>query len=143
MNIDRAKLVEQLRKGISALQNWLQELMSEKESIAYSEGINIGIDMTISTLYEAGVKDKVIIDLLNKYWGIPRGEADSRLLFEKSQAPCREVKHFLELQGYSVDEISAFARKNFPIIRHECRLWDLRNDPEKLLKELEKLNGSK
>jgi len=139
-NWDSEKIVEILGRGAEELFDTLRQFLSESEARGLAGGIELGISNTVSALYEAGVSDGIIANLLNKYWGIPMEDADRRLLFEKEQAPWRELEHFLKLRGKSPDEIQEFKRKNSPKIRHNPQLWDLRHNPEKLLKELEKLD---
>lgn len=141
MNIDREKLVKQLARGWGAVQSWLQEWMSEKEAHAYSEGIDIGIEKTISALYEANVDDDMIISLLNKHWGICWDEAERRLQCEKRNAPSRIIRQYLQREGLSDQEVQHFFDSNRILIklRENPELRKLRNNPAALIDEIKKL----
>lgn len=139
MQISKEKIMEFLGHGANGLFDILKQFVVETEARGLADGVEWGICNTVSALYEGGVSDGIICILLNKYWGIPMEEAESRLLFEKGQAPCREAERFLRLQGASPQEISDFKRFNAAKIRHNPQLWNLCNNPEKLLKELQKL----
>ena len=108
---------------------------------SFLDGIEIGISATISSLYESGVAEDKIINLLNKYWDIPRQEAISRINHEKTQLCIRELKEYFILQGWSSKDIeSYFGEQLVGIkIRHNKELWGLWNNPKKLKHEIEKL----
>lgn len=109
--------------------------------VAFSDAIEIGITNTIAALYDADVDTEKIFHVLNKYWGINRDEAEERLIYEKSQAAIRELKHFLKMQCYSAKEIDQFMKENRVSIkiRHNNELWKLRRNPEKLKQEVQDL----
>ena len=138
---------EDVKKIISEGSKTVGELLlkSYKNTInqegvrAFNEAIQIGIQNTVSSLYDADVDDMNIICILNKYWGINRDEAIKLIAFEKKNAPVRELKTYLKLNGYSSKEIIEFVRINGSKIRHHNELWALKKDPEKLKNELEKL----
>lgn len=103
---------------------------------AFSEAIEIGIENTIGSLYEAKVNDKEIIRVVSQRWGICIQEVEERLVWEKYQATISALKQYLKLQGYSNSDIDSFMRENMASakIRGEKELWKLKDDPEKLLK---------
>lgn len=103
---------------------------------AFSEAIEIGIENTIGSLYEAKVNDKEIIRVVSQRWGICIQEVEERLVWEKYQATISTLKQYLKLQGYSNSDIDSFMRENMASakIRGEKELWKLKDDPEKLLK---------
>lgn len=107
---------EYLKKGgnfvLSVAREVLWEDINERENEAFAQGIEIGIKNTISTLYDANVEDKMIIQLLNMYWGINMDEAVRRLVQEKYSAAIRALTQFLKLKGYSELEIRSFMIKN-------------------------------
>ncbi|WP_442761486.1 hypothetical protein [Pseudolactococcus chungangensis] len=82
---------EDVKKIISEGSKTVGELLlkSYKNTInqegvrAFNEAIQIGIQNTVSSLYDADVDDMNIICILNKYWGINRDEAIKLIAFEK------------------------------------------------------------
>jgi len=116
-----------------------RESLNQAGNIAFSEGIEIGIENTIAALYDADVDDEVIVRLLNKHWGISNDEAEERLIFEKSQAAIRELRRYLKLQGYSTAEANQFMRTNMASIKikRDADLRKLRRNPEKLMKAVQ------
>lgn len=107
---------------------------------AFSEAIEIGIENTISSLYDADVGDDEIIRVLNKFWGINKNEAESRIIYEKSEATIRELKYYLKMQGWCNIKIEEFMKINmvYSKIKHNNELWKLRHKPEKLIQELKR-----
>lgn len=105
---------------------------------AFSDAIEIGIENTVAALYDANVDDKIILQVVNKYWGIGLNEATDMLIIEKKEATIRSLKEYLKLQGYSKSDIDDFIRvhKATSKIRHEKDLWKLKDDPEKLIKSI-------
>lgn len=113
--------------------------VNQAGEVAFSDAIEVGIENTIAALYDADVDDDEIIRVLNKFWGINRAVAEDRLVFEKSQAAIRELKRFLKMEGYSSSKINEFMKSNKVSIkiRHNNELWKLRNDPMRLMKEVQ------
>lgn len=115
--------------------------INQAGEVAFSDAIEIGITNTISALYDADVDEERIFHVLNKYWGINRDEAEERLIYEKSQAAIRELKHFLKMQNYSATKINEFM-ESYRVsikIRHDNELWKLRRNPEKLMQVVQDL----
>ena len=52
-----------------------------------------------------------------------------------------ELKRYLKMQGYSKREISEFMKSNMALIKisHNKELWELRRNPEKLMKAVQEL----
>lgn len=131
----------------TAGRNYITDLMLETfgdklnkiNEEAYTEAFELGISKTIASLYDTNVKDKEIIRALNKYWGINTEEAEKRIIFEKSQVTIRELRQYLRLQGLSEMKINEFMRTNrVPTkIKNNNELWELRNKPEMLLKQIQ------
>lgn len=135
---------EYLKEGKEILGNLFINIYGESlnrvSEDAFSEAIEKGIENTIASLYDADVSDDEIIRVLNKFWGINKSEAESRIIYEKSQATIREVKHYLKMQGWSDIRIKDFMKLNRVSIkiRHNNELWKLRRRPEKLIQEVQK-----
>lgn len=135
---------EYLKEGKEILGNLFINIYGESlnrvSEDAFSEAIEKGIENTIASLYDADVSDDEIIRVLNKFWGINKSEAESRIIYEKSQATIREVKHCLKMQGWSDIRIKDFMKLNRVSIkiRHNNELWKLRRRPEKLIQEVQK-----
>lgn len=54
------------------------------------------ISITTAALYEAKVKDDVIIRMLQKYWGLTESESREKLRIEKTvEYPCTAVAEYL------------------------------------------------
>ncbi len=139
MDVDKARTYA--AKAMEFLGEAFTEARDSALDNAYFEGIEIGIRVTNSSLYESGVSDEKIINLMNKYWDIPRQEAIDRLKFEKTELCIRELKNYLVLQGWHSRDIESYLREQLVSIkiRHNTELWNLWNKPEKLKQEIEKL----
>jgi hypothetical protein len=109
---------------------------------AFSEAIELGIENTVASLYDAKVSDKEIIRVVCEHWGISHQDAEDRLVWEKKQAAIRSLKQYLKLQGYSSLDIKEFMSETKVLvrIRHEKDLWKLKDAPEKLFKTLQSNN---
>ena len=114
------------------------ESLNQVGERAFSEAIEIGIENTIASLYDANVPDKEIVRVVCEYWGITNSETEERLIYEKQQAAIRSLGQYMELQGYSIIDINSFMSKYKVRIRHEKELWKLKDAPEKLFKVLQK-----
>lgn len=114
------------------------ETLNQAGEKAFSEAIEIGLENTFATLYEANVDDKIILSVVTKHWGIDLKEAEERLVFEKQQVAIRSLKQYLKLQGYSQKKSENFLRETQAIfkIRHNNDLWKLKDNPEKLYKSI-------
>ena len=135
---------EYLKEGKEILGNLFVNIYGESlnrvSEDAFSEAIEKGIENTIASLYDSDVSDDEIIRVLNKFWGINKSEAERRIIYEKSQATIREVKHYLKMQGWSDIRIKDFMKLNRVSIkiRHNNELWKLRRRSEKLIQEVQK-----
>lgn len=143
--IDRGKMKENIAKGGKAALDLLLEALEdgiyEKKEEVFAEAIEIGIENTISALYEANVSDEEIIHCLNKFWGVSRDESIDRILYEKSSAPLREIRNYLKLKGLSPKEVQNFILSNNVVIKlKNPKLKEMRRNPEKLIKELQKVD---
>ncbi len=116
------------------------EKMNEVAEEAFLQAIEIGIENTIASLYDTNVNDDEIISALNKFWGINKNEAESRIIYEKSKATIRELEYYLKMQGWDASKINQFMKSNMVRIkiRHNNELWKLRRKPEKLMQEVQK-----
>ena len=112
------------------------EIINEESQRAFSDAIEIGIENTIASLYDAGVQDDEIIRVVCEHWGIKKTEAEDRLLYEKSQSTIRSLKHYLKMQGFSKSEVQQFMLSNNVCIKvkKNRELWKLKNNPKKLMK---------
>jgi len=139
MDMDKVRLYA--FKAMDFFGEAVSEARNEVQDKAFFDGIEIGIRVTISSLYESGVSDEKIINLLNKYWEIPRQESVDRLRFEKVELCKRELREYLILQGWSSKDVNSYYRKQMigAKIRNNKELWGLWSKPEKLKQEIEKL----
>ena len=119
----------------------LGESINQAGERAFSDAIEIGIKNTIMALLDTNVSDDEIIRVLNKYWGINQDESEKRIAFEKGAITIDELKRYLQLQGFSDNEIHQFMFSNHASIkiRYNCDLWKLRHTPDKLMKEIQDL----
>ena len=126
-------------KAIGSLTlNAYGESLNQIGEKAFLNAIEIGIENTIATLYDANVNDKEILRVVVEHWGIPIQEVEDRLVWEKQQATIRSLKQYLRLQGKTITEINTFIieEKVSIKVRYHTELWKLKNNPEKLMKEL-------
>ena len=146
MKITKTDVIETLKDsgkliGGLALRIYGESLDQVGEQ-AFSEAIELGIENTVASLYDAKVSDKEIIRVVCEHWGISHQDAEDRLVWEKQQAAIRSLRLYLKLQGYSNLDIKAFMseRKALVRIRREKDLWKLKDAPDKLFKTLQSNN---
>ena len=146
MKITKTDVIETLKDGgklIGALALRIYgESLDQVGEQAFSEAIELGIENTIASLYDAKVSDKEIIRVVCEHWGISHQYAEDRLVWEKQQAAIRSLRQYLKLQGYSSLDIKEFMSESKALvrIRHEKDLWKLKDAPEKLFKTLQSNN---
>ena len=134
--ITRDIVVDYIKQGGNELLNMVRDAYANEANRAFYDAIEIGIENTVSVLYEANLTDDQIINLLVKHWGITMEDAENKLILEKSQSVIRNLKHFLKMQGYTEREIQDFMIRTAASckIRHEKELWKMKNNPEELFK---------
>ena len=132
---------EVMKKGASCLCETIKEVYDKNSVQAFNDATEIGVSNMIAAMYEAGVDDDLIIKMLNKYWRIEQQDAVQRIVFEKQKLCTRELSRYLQLQGYSEGEIHTLLRdQRVGIkIRHNKELLKLWNNPQKLLKEIQRI----
>lgn len=141
--IKKDDVLEFLKSGGRVLSTLALEVYGESLNqvgeIAFSEAIEIGIENTISSLYEANVDDREILRIVSEQWGIRIEEVEDRLVWEKSQSAVRYLKQYLKLQGFTKSEIVQFMKTNRAIFKigHNKELWGLRRTPQKLMKAVQ------
>lgn len=130
-----------MKKGASFLCEAIKEVYDENSVQAFNDATEIGVSNMIAAMYEAGVDDDLIIKMLNKYWRIEQQDAVQRIVFEKQELCTRELSRYLQLQGYSEGEIHTLIRNQRVEIkiRHNKELLKLWNNPQKLLKEIQRI----
>lgn len=138
--IDSETLETWLKSGWQFLLDEIRTYNKEECEQAFADAVEIGISNTVSALYDANVSEEEMERVLNKFWGINKNEADKRIIYEKSNAVIRELKHYLKMQGYSDWELKQFAMNTgaFSKIRHDKELWKFKGSPEKVYKALTK-----
>lgn len=118
----------------------LRRDIHEIEKDAYAEGVSDGQEKTVVMLYDAGVEDRKIIELLNKHWDISMDDAAMWLRHGKIQH-CLEVLNWhLISQGFSKGDVGEFIRKNRVNEKLETRpeLLKLKDNGQKIKEALEK-----
>ena len=139
---EKDNVKEYLRKGGKLIGDIILEVYGESinqaSEVAFYDAVEIGIENTVAALYDTDVDDNQIIRVLNKYWGISKDEAESRLLYEKQEAVSRELEWYLKMQGLSSADIKKFMKSNKvkTKISHNNELLKLRRNPEKLIKNV-------
>ena len=126
--------VQKIKKAVIDIGRDVIEREKE-EAISYT--INSDIDKAIKTLYEAGVSDENIINLVHKYWGISREEILERYACAKKSVALKSLCEYLKSINYSDKKIDEFIRTNN--IRQQLKdpkFWPLWKKPEKLYKAL-------
>lgn len=105
---------------------------------AFADAIEIGIQNTITALYNADAKDEVILREMNAVWGIGKEEAIERLVWIKGNCAIEALKQHLRLQGMDDSEIRQFMLTTHAAytIRNNHDLWKLKNSPDKLYKAI-------
>lgn len=140
----KEKIQELVIKGGKAIGDFAIDFYGEELNRAgdeaFNQAIEIGIENTISALYDAKVGDREIIRVVKEYWGIDTVEAENRLVWEKQQATIRSLLQYLKLEGYSKKYIETFTHSVKIYIHHEKDLWKLKDNPEKLYNILKNYN---
>lgn len=109
-----------------------------EEAVAYERKREI--KRATEALYEAKVKEEVIIQLLHDYWKIDEYQAIEALRVEKTvNSPKKVLLTYLQRQGYKTSDIKEFIRNNNveKQLENNPSLWKLSNAPEKLMKAIE------
>lgn len=133
-----------LKKGgvtfCSLVRDYYEDKLNEVGEQAFSDAINVGITNTILCLYEAKVNDKEILRVVNENWGLNVQDIEERIVCVKHSAAINSVRQYLKLQCFSEDEINSYMRKNkiSAVINRDKELWKLKDNPAKLLKEIER-----
>ncbi|MGN0461389.1 MAG: hypothetical protein ACI4HZ_03005 [Ruminococcus sp.] len=144
MKIKKDDIIDYIKTGGKAVGNLALKIYGDSLNKigeeAFSEAIEIGIANTIASLYDANVDDKTILRIVNEHWGLTIPEIVERLVVEKQQATLRSVKQYLKLNGYSESETTKFLRDNLisSKIRHQPETWEMRDNPQEIIKLLEK-----
>ena len=98
------------------------------------------IKRATKALYEAKVKDEVIIQLLHDYWKIDEYQAREAFRIEQTvNSPKKALITYMQKQGYTTAYIKEFVRNNNveKQLESNASLWKLSNSPEKLMKAIE------
>lgn len=141
--IKKNDILEFLKVGGGFLGNLAFEIygdsLNQVGEVAFSDAIEIGIENTIASLYEANVDDKEILRIVGEQWGIRIEDVEDRLVWEKSQSAIRSLKQYLKLQGFTKGEVDQFIKTNRAIFKigHNKELWGLRRTPQKLMKAVQ------
>lgn len=144
MKITKDNIIDYMKAGGKAIGNLALKIYGDSLNKigeeAFSEAIEIGIANTIASLYDTNVDDKTILRIVNEHWGLTIPEIEDRLVFEKQQAALSSVKQYLKLNGYSESKITKFLRDNLisSKIRHQPETWKMRDNPQEIIKLLEK-----
>lgn len=104
---------------------------------------NLEIKRATKALYEAKVKDGVIIQLLHDYWKIGENQAREALRIERTvNTPKKVLITYLQSKGYKPSYIKEFVINNNveKQLESDPSLWELSNSPEKLMKAIQKNN---
>jgi len=91
-------------------------------------------------LYEAKVKEEVIIQLLHDYWKIDEYQAKEAVRVERTvNSPKKVLITYLQRQGHKTSDIKEFIRNNNveKQLENNLSLWKLSNSPDKLMKAIE------
>lgn len=109
-----------------------------EEAVAYERKREI--KRAAEALYEAKVKEEVIIQLLHDYWKIDEYQARETIRVEKTvNSPKKVLITYLQRQGYKTSDIKEFIRNNNveKQLENNPSLWKLSNSPEKLMKAIQ------
>lgn len=109
-----------------------------EEAVAYERKREI--KRATGALYEAKVKEEVIIQLLYDYWKIDKYQALEALRVEKTvNSPMKVLITYLRRQGYKTSDIKEIIRNNNveKQLENNPSLWKLSDSPEKLMKAIE------
>lgn len=110
-----------------------------EEALAFER--NREIKRATGALYEAKVKEEVIIQLLYDYWNIDKHQAIEAIRIEKTvNSPKKVLINYLRGLGYKTSDIKEFIRSNDveKQLENNLALWKLSSSPEKLMKTVEK-----
>ena len=83
MATTRDKVIELFDRGATAsvemYSDVLNDVISDECFEAFNQGIEIGIENTISALITASVREDKMIDALQKTWGLSREDSSQRI----------------------------------------------------------------
>lgn len=114
-------------------------IKNEVEEAVASER-KLEIKRATKALYEAKVKEEVIIQLLHDYWKIDEYQAREAFRIEQTvNSPKKVLITYLQKQGYTTSYIKEFVRNNNveKQLENNPFLWKLSNSPEELMKAIE------
>jgi len=119
---------EIFKGSLAFVRDTARNAIEEKINDAVIDANFDGIVKTAAALYEAGVKDTVIINLLQKHWHIDEDVATEVLRIERTvEYPSRALRADLTGQGLNSRDLRAFMTKNKVRIKlnHDPKLWKL------------------
>jgi len=133
-----SKFSDYLYRAGSFTLDALRESARRHDSEVTNDATDYGILITTSALYDAKVKDDVILKMLQKYWGLTENEARERLRIEKTiQHPCNMLAEYLmNEEAMSREEADRFIFSHgvVEILRSEPGVWKL--SPKELLEKV-------
>lgn len=133
------KLLNDILSGTSEIViDAVRNYIDKKVNISVTKERNNGIQITTETLIEAGIKeDAVIINLLEKYWGLLDDEArDTVRIIKTIDYPYKALDFYLKEKGYTSTKVKEFMNENHvrSKLRDNHELWKL--TPDKLMQKV-------
>ena len=125
--------------GVELLKDITESITNNIEKKGYGDGIEIGKSNTIKALLYANIDDRdTFIAAVRKVWNIDEIEIEDRIMFEIKNILIEQIKEYLRFNGNTESYIKDFFRENKVIIKlkKNCDLWKLKDEPEKLIKEI-------
>ena len=107
-----------------------RKAVENHDDAIWDEAWEDGIRRATSALYDAGVKDEIIIRMLQRHWRLTEREAQEHLRSEKTvEHPCRALEDYLiSAEAFTQEEaIDYIFNNNVPnLLKNEKGLWKLK-----------------
>ena len=118
--------MKNIKNGFNKVCSFIQEGL--RDSVQNHED-EIGSEKMVAALYDAKLKDEMIIQLVIKYYPITKSKAQELLRIEKNvMHPCRELENYLmNEEVMSQEQAVEYIRNNnvVEILENNKTLWKL------------------
>lgn len=101
------------------------------QDIAYDRGYEEGLARAVAALSEAIIDEKKIVALLQKYWDLPRIEAEERLSYERTEGFLRRdfYRWLIQYKGMNEEKAERYVTSHVTLmaIKKIDKAWTLEN----------------
>lgn len=101
------------------------------QDIAYDRGYEEGLARAVAALSEAIIDEKKIVALLQKYWDLPRIEAEERLSYGRTEGFLRRdfYRWLIQYKGMNEEKAERYVTSHVTLmaIKKIDKAWTLEN----------------